>query len=407
MNVAFTPQAGGATLAELTADGAVVSRLRVVPYTIHVGAATLRMDGIGDVWTEKEQRNRGYARALLEAVVHRMTSGDAAISMLYGIPNFYPKFGYATAGPDYRIHLRALVEESALPAGWSARPYQASDLPAVQRLYALNTSTACGAAVRARDAEVWRHLLPDEGEPPAATPSAPPAEACRVVLDPHGAVSGYVWRYDCWPVRFIARNDPAAVVFAEAMAGDAAAAEAVLAACRGWAHEIGEARVAEGKEPAQRATLGGGPEGFIGRAALLQIATFEQIALASGGSMVRVLHVGRLLASLAPELSARVRAAGYRRHTRLTVRTELGEVTLRLSPDGLEQDASPHTSRADEETLVCELPHTALGRLALGAFPARTVLERLPSPPLEPRLLDVLELLFPQRYQHMHYPDRY
>lgn len=36
-----------------------------------------------------------------------MTAGDAALSMLYGIVGFYPKFGYAIAGPDYRIEIPA------------------------------------------------------------------------------------------------------------------------------------------------------------------------------------------------------------------------------------------------------------------------------------------------------------
>ena len=36
--------------------------------------------------------------------------------MLYGIPNFYPKFGYATAGPEHFIELTRLTDPAVLPA---------------------------------------------------------------------------------------------------------------------------------------------------------------------------------------------------------------------------------------------------------------------------------------------------
>src|SRR6266536_1777487 len=98
----------GRTAAELFVEGKWVSGLEIVPLTIRVGSATVRMDGIGGVETDRAQRNRGYARRLLEATVEHMRRGDAALTMLYGIRDFYPKFGYTTAGPDYLIYLSRL-----------------------------------------------------------------------------------------------------------------------------------------------------------------------------------------------------------------------------------------------------------------------------------------------------------
>src|SRR5437868_6051335 len=103
--IAFEEQPSGDTRAELRVDGRSVSRIFIVPFTLRVGAATLQMDGIGGVETEKEHRRRGYSRRVLEATVEWMRQRDAALSMLYGIPDFYPKFGYATAGPDHSIEL--------------------------------------------------------------------------------------------------------------------------------------------------------------------------------------------------------------------------------------------------------------------------------------------------------------
>src|SRR5690242_20576154 len=98
--IAFEQQPGGDTRAALRIDGHAVSGLWVVPFTLRIGAATVRMDGIAGVGTETEHRRRGYSRRVLEATVRWMQQGDAPLSMLYGIPDFYPKFGYATAGPD-------------------------------------------------------------------------------------------------------------------------------------------------------------------------------------------------------------------------------------------------------------------------------------------------------------------
>src|ERR1041385_4071760 len=89
------------TCVELRLGERSISRLWIVPFVLHIGKAKVRMDGIGGVGTDEEYRNRGYSRRVLEATVEHMQRGDAALSMLYGIRDFYPKFGYVTAGPDH------------------------------------------------------------------------------------------------------------------------------------------------------------------------------------------------------------------------------------------------------------------------------------------------------------------
>jgi len=118
---------GRATRLDLMLGGESVSWLWIVPFTLCIGQARVRMDGIGGVGTKEEHRNRGYSRRVLEAAVERMRAGDAALSMLYGIRDFYPKFGYATAGPDHYFVLKDL-SATALPHGWQARVSEEHDL---------------------------------------------------------------------------------------------------------------------------------------------------------------------------------------------------------------------------------------------------------------------------------------
>src|SRR3954469_6678081 len=122
----------------LLLDGAKVSRVVVIPMLMRIGAAVVRMDGVGGVETSEELRHRGYSRRVMEAVVEQIKAGDASISTLFGIQDFYQKFGYETAGPE----LTTILPNSDhpqfapdLPSGWRFRPLAEGDLPALMALY--------------------------------------------------------------------------------------------------------------------------------------------------------------------------------------------------------------------------------------------------------------------------------
>src|SRR5215213_2678836 len=91
----------------------------------------------------------------METAVQQMRQGDAALSTLFGIQDFYQKFGYETTGPEYTVVVPLadpVAPRRALPRGWGFRPLTAADVPAVKWLYHANTRRAAGAIVR-HDAE--------------------------------------------------------------------------------------------------------------------------------------------------------------------------------------------------------------------------------------------------------------
>lgn len=368
-----------------------VSWLSIVPFTIRVGTARVRMDGIAYVGTQEDCRNRGYSRRLLEAAVRVMQEGDAALSMLYGIPDYYPKFGYATAGPEYLIHLPPALAPVPMPEGWTVREVALTDLPALQGLYARGNAECIGSAVRAIDAPVWTRLTEDAG-----------AGECRVVMGPDGCVAGYVLRAaQHWAVRRVERIEPGAMVIGEVMAAHLVAADAALAACRNWAAEP----IPDGDGTPRRVVLSTVPGGIVESAAMYQSARVERRYYACGESMARVLNVERLLTSLRPELELRWAKAGGRFSGVLRLDTDLGRVRLCLSPGSLRIEAEG----ACEEgmpVLAVAMPQTLLARLALGAFPPRTLLDRLEHSPSE-ETREVIEALFPLREPHMHLPDQF
>ena len=253
--------------------------------------------------------------------------------MLYGIRDFYPKFGYATAGPDWLALLTGLDRDNVLPSGWSVRPFAPGDIGAVQTLYAHATRLATGAAVRADDCSVWERML----KPPADAKD----DACHVVLGPEGVIRGYVWRASwCWYVKHALEPEfPRALVIGEAMADGPVAADAVLAACRLLARESPPAR------KIKEVLLACPTSDPISVAAMRQDARLVRSNAACGGSMARVLNVKRLLTALSPELEARLRAAHCKFAGSLVLRTDIGTAALKINSGRISvlDDAPPAT----------------------------------------------------------------
>ncbi|HET6383207.1 MAG TPA: GNAT family N-acetyltransferase [Armatimonadota bacterium] len=393
LELAFQEEAGGPTRLDLKLKGKSVSHLWIIPFKIRIGAATVPMGGIGDVWTDKACRNRGYARRMLDAAVTRMEQGAAALSMLYGIRDFYPKFGYATAGADHFITLEEIEDDASLPEGWQARALAQEDLPAVRNLYDRSIRAGVGAAERPPHGSAWSRLEAAAGD----------ATAARVILNPEGVLSAYAWEgKDAWYHGEIAKREPDALALSEALAEGPAAADALLAACRIWAMERSEGR----KRSIKRVVIAQPPEGPVAAAAMRQAATFSRRFDPCGSSMVRALNVERLLEALLPELNVRLQRARYPLSGVLHFQTDIGEARLR-SLNGTIKPLNPRDPDAPKGPVYpVRLPQYELGRLALGAFPPGDLLARLENPPA-PETCEILRILFPERNPHMYLQDRF
>ncbi|MCA1594836.1 MAG: GNAT family N-acetyltransferase [Chloroflexi bacterium] len=386
----------------LDLDGATVSELWIIPFTIRIGCAQVCMDGIGGVSTEEPHRNRGYARQMLEEAVRRMRADDAALSMLYGISDFYPRFGYATVGPNHLIVVTELEMIAGLPEGWQARPFEASDLAGVQALHAASQSEAVGAAERAPGTSVWQKLVARAG-------TDDPAE-CRVLVDATGKLRAYAWRgKGIWCVDDAQQFAPQSLALAEVAADSPQAADAVLQLCLEWAADVAR----EEERVIKRLILSLPPEGFIAAAAMRRDADFVQQYVRCGQSMARVLNVPRLLRALKPELERRLAAAVGPFQGRLRIITDIGEGTLKILNGTVGIEMSSQSTGLDdrpgsgwEPILRLEIPQYDLARLALGAYPAGDILARQPTVP-DDRTRRLVETLFPLRHPHMGLLDRY
>ena len=84
----------------------------VFDLTMRFGCGQLRVAGVGAVTSHPDWQGRGIMKRLAGAAVDGLAGEGYHASLLYGIPNFYDRFGYVTAWPDMEWR----VESQELPS---------------------------------------------------------------------------------------------------------------------------------------------------------------------------------------------------------------------------------------------------------------------------------------------------
>jgi predicted acetyltransferase len=180
--------------------------LRVTTDTVRIGEARLKMGGIGWLAVSLRHRHKGVARELIAQTLHYLHSQNFHISMLFGIPNFYHRFGFATTLMDYSTVIDVGEAIKADKGHYRRRLGKPGDIHAIQKIH--NTQdgqVACSllrtAAHMTNKWESWK--------------------AVQVLTNDRGKVAAY----------FLPRITEQDIVVDEVGAVDWNAASAVLHAC--------------------------------------------------------------------------------------------------------------------------------------------------------------------------------
>ena len=160
-----------------------VARLAVGRYTMQVAGAGVTMGGVADVVAHPAQRGKGYGAQLLRAAVARMREERYALSLLFGISDFYHRFGYTPVLAEYAVTVSVRHAERFLGEAHAARVRAGAleDAPALLALYTRVNASRNGTLRRTaekldptpkRDVENWwtharRILVAEEGGRPA------------------------------------------------------------------------------------------------------------------------------------------------------------------------------------------------------------------------------------------------
>jgi predicted acetyltransferase len=129
----------------------LVTHFGVWDFQMRIGTGRVRSGGIGSVMTHGACRRRGHMAATARATVKAMTQNGYDLSILFGLHNFYHRFGYVRAWAPTDYFVKAEEIHQNLPAGENAvrmrkfAPDQRADLDA---LYNRHFAPFVGTAVR-------------------------------------------------------------------------------------------------------------------------------------------------------------------------------------------------------------------------------------------------------------------
>ena len=129
------------------ADGEMVSELWLVDVTVRAWGVTLRSAGVAGVATPLPHRKKGHARRLMEACERFAADRGYETCTLFGISDFYHRWGYATICPEYEIRIALDVLGTE---GLSAplEEVLSTDWDAIVRLYNASNAALDGSVVR-------------------------------------------------------------------------------------------------------------------------------------------------------------------------------------------------------------------------------------------------------------------
>lgn len=341
---------------ELQIDGRVVSRATLGYLTLRIGAARVRLGGIGDVFTSRKHRKKGYSRRVLAHCLEVMTGDGNDLSMLFGIPDYYHKFGFRTSLSDYRIELpgRHVVDG---PLDLAVRKLPRSRHAEILPLYA--------RGVRARGFGIERPRATWTGYRRGAAFRQKPLVAAFYRRE---RMVGYL-QYD---------DDRKAVRVGELWAD----APAIIRQMATWLGRQCRRKVCE------RIEFLLPPDHPAGRMAAEVGATFTRTTHSNGGGMMRILNLGSTLAALVPELARRWAASPMADSgLDLSLATDIGTAEIALPA----RAAGGPTRRGR-----VRLPQDRLVQLLVGTLPVADV-AAADGTGIPRKLLPALEVLFPER----------
>ena len=158
-----------------------MSHLSVNDRTMRIGTSTVTIGGIGGVSTQRHHRNKGYSRMCMEASTSLMVREGYDIGFLFGIRDFYDKFGYITCMAEHTLTMDTRDAERA-KSSLRCRPATHTDSPELARIYNRDAASLTGSCKR----------TPSRWSGFTMGSFFERKVAARVVTDSKGRVVGYV-----------------------------------------------------------------------------------------------------------------------------------------------------------------------------------------------------------------------
>lgn len=115
--------------------GELAGALRITTDTIRIGEARLKMGGFGWVAVDDAFRKQGVASLLIEDALSYMRNHNYHVSMLFGVVDFYHRFGFTTMLADYATSVDVFEAERAEHSSYRIRAGKPGDIRAIHKLH--------------------------------------------------------------------------------------------------------------------------------------------------------------------------------------------------------------------------------------------------------------------------------
>jgi GNAT superfamily N-acetyltransferase len=358
----------------LLEGGEAVSGVGIVKSSIRIGTASVRMAGIAGLWTSPDHRLKGYGSRSMWEAIRLMEAEGCDASVLFGITDFYHRYGYAPVFPDVALSLCSAdlphCEEAAV------RRMRRSDLADVVRLYNAHSGARTGMVVRGRDwAPGWR--MPRMGEDTVRR-----AGRVTVVCRPSGRIAAY----------YVSDIQAGRFHVSELGVSDPWSCLALAGALRRRAARLGIERIRVHVPPDDPFARFGTRFGSEHRTAYPS----------NSGSMGRIIRLAPLFRKLLPTLTGRLGDAEVRWERPLELHTDIGTVCLNHVSGCVVLSRMPPAQRP----LRVSLPILKLTQLAFG-YRAVADISHDAGVSIPGAALPILDVLFPVGTPYMWWSDRF
>jgi GNAT superfamily N-acetyltransferase len=128
-------------------DGRMVTHCGVWDYRMRIGKAAVRCGGVGLVATHADFRKRGLMDATAKASMDAMRELGYDMSVLYGIDNYYDRFGFVRAWGEC-VYTVAVADVEQGAANGLLSQFTCENRADIDRLHNRHNSGLTGTAVR-------------------------------------------------------------------------------------------------------------------------------------------------------------------------------------------------------------------------------------------------------------------
>lgn len=137
-------------------DGKIVAMMMITRRPLRIGTAIVDGAIVGPVATHPDHQKKGYCSSVMRNAVQYMKNQGFDLTLLWGIPSLYPRYGYSPSMVTTQIIIKPVVSGSTENTSHEIRSFVEADLGQMTQIYHTNTATKTCAEIRSEKMWEWK-----------------------------------------------------------------------------------------------------------------------------------------------------------------------------------------------------------------------------------------------------------